>query len=168
MEKQDVLKIEFVPVFDKWAAKIVYQNEEVLPRDGFEDNELKVYSTASFTYYENENMLFLRGNNRRNDDNFIIISDINKRNIEEKVKGINDKYGVFKKWRAMKGEIYSYISFRGVINENFEGYSQVDNEMYDYGNYFKTEEQAKNCLENYIKPAFDKFWTDELKREEKI
>ena len=41
--REDVLKIEFHPVFDKWAWRIIYQNEDVLKRGEFYDEDLKTH-----------------------------------------------------------------------------------------------------------------------------
>lgn len=39
MEKENVLEIEFQPVWDKWAWKITKQNEEILKRNNFKTEE---------------------------------------------------------------------------------------------------------------------------------
>jgi hypothetical protein F3_00887 len=44
MEKETVLEIEFQPVFDKWAWRIIKQNEEVLKRDDFIDEKIEAMS----------------------------------------------------------------------------------------------------------------------------
>mgnify|MGYP000846543020 CR=1 FL=1 len=44
MEKEKVLEIEFMPVWDKWAWRIIKQNEEVLKRDNFIDEKIEVMS----------------------------------------------------------------------------------------------------------------------------
>jgi hypothetical protein F3_00887 len=40
MEREDVLEIEFMPVWDRWAWRITKQDEEVFPRDDFCDDIL--------------------------------------------------------------------------------------------------------------------------------
>ena len=44
MNKGDVLRVEFEPIFDIWDMKIVYQNTDVLRRDIFRDDGLRIYS----------------------------------------------------------------------------------------------------------------------------
>ena len=73
MEKEKVLEIEFQPVWDKWAWRVVKQNEEVLKRDNFIDKKIEVmYGIISICTAEEKAL------------------------IEEKVKAINEKYGIKK------------------------------------------------------------------------
>lgn len=43
-EKEKVLEIKFMFIWDNWAWRITKQNEEVLKRDNFHDEEIKVMS----------------------------------------------------------------------------------------------------------------------------
>ena len=100
MEKENVLEIEFQPVFDKWAWIVVKQNEEIL--------------------------------------------------IEEKVKAINEKYGIKKRWRAEHGGVYYCINEPFGITWYIDGYTVTSNKKYENGNYFKTEAEALEYAE-YMK-----------------
>ena len=97
MEKETVLEIEFQPVFDKWAWKITKQNEEVLKRGTFEDKGIGVYSYnyRSYNYYNCT--LDIRGNNKDKDNLINLCTEDEKREIEIKVRNINEKYGVLKR-----------------------------------------------------------------------
>lgn len=150
MGKEKVFEIEFQPVFDKWAWKITKQNEEILERNNFKDEELNVESFRSPEFLTLKNKLFIRGNEKRWDDNISICNQEEKTLTEEKVKAINQKYGIKKRWRAEKKEIHF------CINENFETswfreyHDQSSNKKYKNGNYFKTEVEAEEYAK-YIK-----------------
>ena len=114
MEKEKVLEIEFMPVWDKWAWRIIKQNEEILKRNNFKDEELNVESFRSPEFLSLANKLFIKGSAESRDDDINICNQEEKALIEEKVKAINEKYVIKKRWRAENGEIYYYI------NEFFE------------------------------------------------
>lgn len=150
MEKETVLEIEFQPVFDKWAWRIIKHNEEILKRGTFEDKNIGVYS-VNFPCYNYYNCtLGIRGNNNDKDNLINLCTEDEKREIEVKVRNINEKYGIKKRWRAEDDEVYFYI------NEHFEVDWFRDNRMpgtnknHENGNYFKTSEEAEEYAE-YIK-----------------
>lgn len=85
MEKETVLEIEFQPVFDKWAWRVVKQNEEVLKRGVFDDIHIGVYSTniPSYNYYnctleDNEYYYIDSEFSIRSDNDNYVIPDNNK------------------------------------------------------------------------------------------
>ena len=100
MEKEKVLEIEFKPVWDKWAWRITKQNEEILKRNNFKDEELKVESICFSDFYRRRKVLFLRGSFNSMDDKINICTTEEKSLIEEKIKAINEKYGTMKRWRG--------------------------------------------------------------------
>ena len=69
MEKEKVLEIQFMPVWDKWAWRITKQNEEILKRNVFKDEELNVesFETPEFIKTENKSILFIRGYSKKGD-----------------------------------------------------------------------------------------------------
>lgn len=150
MKKETVLEIEFMPIWEKWAWRVIKQDEEILKRNEFIDKELNVESFRSPEFLSLKNKLFIRGNEKRWDDNISICNQEEKALIEEKVKAINEKYGIKKRWRAEYGNIYYYMNefFQTTwIRENQNCYS---NKKYENGNYFKTEKEAKEYAE-YMK-----------------
>lgn len=151
MEKENVLEIEFKELWDNdFAWKIVKQNEEILKRNEFIDKELNVESFRSPEFLSLKNKLYIRGSEKILDDNISICNQEEKELIEEKVKTINEKYGIKKRWRAEKYEIY-YLMFPdfSVFNDK-DWHSVTDNACYDFGNYFKTEAEALEYAE-YMK-----------------
>ena len=150
MEKETVLEIEFQPVFDRWAWRISKQDEDILPRGNFEDTNLKVATDYKPEYKKEINYLYVKGVFSEHDNDIDICSTEEKALLEEKVKAINEKYGIKKRWRAEKHEIY-YLMFPDFsVSNDKDWYSVADNACYDFGNYFKTEAEALEYAE-YIK-----------------
>ena len=150
MEKEKVLEIEFQPVFDKWAWRVIKQNGNILKRGEFYDEELNVKSLAGFCFDNVTKELFIKGNKKEYDDCIEICTTEEKALIEEKVKAINEKYGIKKRWRAgIKEEYYLMYSDYSVIKDE-DCYTKIDTARYDFGNYFKTENEALEYAE-YIK-----------------
>lgn len=150
MEKETVLEIEFQPVFDKWAWKVTKQNVGILKRGKLRDEELKVYSVIMPQYFKNIEKLAIWGENCDADKNINICTAEEKALIEEKVKAINEKYGIKKRWRAEEDNEYYYIDSEFSIRSDNENYVVVDNNKYMNGNYFKTKKDAEEYVE-YIK-----------------
>lgn len=147
-----VLEIEYIEIFDeKYVVKISKQNEEILPRNNFSDNDLDVYSCNYFSYSNGE--LFLRGQNKNEDDRVIIVSKEQFLDIVEKVRLINEKYGKHKNFRAEEDDYYFYIDDKFKITETLELFYSEDNTRYEIGNYFKTKEIAEEYV-NKIKNIF--------------
>lgn len=150
MEKETVLKIEFQPVFDKWAWKITKQNVDILKRGRFGDKELKVYSVVQPQYYKRDNRLYILGEYCDGDNDINFCTTEEKELIVEKVKAINEKYGIKKRWRAEYGNIYYYMNEFFEITWIRENHNCYSNKKYENGNYFKTETEAKKYME-YMK-----------------
>ena len=147
MEKETVLEIEFQPVWDKWAWRITKQDEEILKRNEFIDKELNVESFRSPEFFPLKNKLFIRGCAKSRDDNISICSQEEKTLIEEKVKAINEKYGIKKRWRGKYNEIYCYIDEFFEIKTAYERETEKDNERYKVGNYFEIGKEAQEYAE---------------------
>lgn len=148
MEVENVLEVECQEVFDKVAVRIKYQNEEVLKRSKFKDEEIGVRS-ASYPDFNSKD-LYIRGCDYDEDNHFDIVSKEKAKKIKEKVRKINEKYGIRKRWRAKKGDKYFCISrHRGkfVIYEWVDERDSVDNGGYISNNYFQTREEAEKALE---------------------
>ncbi|KYM67125.1 hypothetical protein A2U13_08855 [Fusobacterium necrophorum subsp. funduliforme] len=160
MEKEKVLEIEFIPVWDKWVWKITKQNENVLKRNMFKDDGIGVFSCLSPQFKSEDNRLFIRGSNKNLDDKVESCTDKEKTIIEEKVKAINEKYGKQKRWRAEYAKGYFYIRSFGEIYVEVETRDMKDNKHYECGNYFQTHEQAEKALEK-VKKAYQEVWEHE-------
>ena len=151
MIKETVLEIEFQPIFDKWGWRIVKQNEDILKRGTFEDKGIGVYSYSYPSYYYYNCTLGIRGDNKDKDDLINICTEDEKREIEVKVRNINEKYGIKKRWRANKYDYYHFLSSVFEIQESVEMGFVEDIERYRDGNYFKTKEEAEDYAKYMIK-----------------
>lgn len=155
MEKENVLEIEFQPVFDKWAWRITKQNMDILKREKFSDKELKVYSVVQPQYYKSDNRLYIRGEYCDGDNDINFCTTEEKALIEEKVKAINEKYGVKKRWRANKYEYYHFLGNIFEICESVEMGFVEDIERYRDGNYFRTKEEAEEYRDYIVKKSLE-------------
>lgn len=144
MEKEEVLKLEYTKINDDYIiATIVYQNDDVLKRSSFRDYELDVISTRQpeFEYP----FLFVRGYKTELDNMPFVIPNKHLEFVKEKVKKLNEKYGVVKKWCPDIDDKYYYISFVSTnsINYSVWGNRSMENMYLDKNLIFKTEEEAK-------------------------
>ena len=150
MEREDVLEIEFIPVWDRWAWRITKQDEEVFPRDDFYDDTLGVYCNGNPEFIKGRNDLFILSDESDSEIGINICDEEQKKMIEEKVRLINKKYGVKKRWRAKQGEYFYYIDFLFEVEQTVEAFVEGDDAIYKSGNYFETKEEAQEYAE-YIK-----------------
>ena len=165
MEKETVLEIAFMPIWDKWAWKIIKQNEEVLVRDVFLDKEIGVMSDGgSPDFVKDTNYLFIRGFSKTEDNKINICSSEEKALIEDKVKAINEKYGILKRWRANKYDHYHFLGNVFEIQESVEMGFVEDIERYQDGNYFRTKEEAEKYRDYIVRKSLE--WHEKRGRDE--
>ena len=155
MEKETVLEIEFLPIWDKWVWKITKQNVDILKRGKLRDEELKVYSVVMPQYFKKDDKLAIWGENCDADKDINICTSEEKSLIEEKAKAINEKYGIKKRWRAGIEEEYylMYLDFSVIKEDDY--YTETDTARYDFGNYFKTENEALEYAEYMKKKSLE-------------
>lgn len=60
------------------------------------------------------------------------------------------------RWRAQEGEEYFYIFSCGEIDWATEIGADFDNCRYEYGNYFRTQEEARSAVD-YLRECLTKF-----------
>lgn len=63
------------------------------------------------------------------------------------------------RWRA-KFEKRYYVIKENTINWYIEDNNHTDDRNYSIGNCFQTREEAEQCYQEYILPAFKKYWED--------
>lgn len=153
MIKEDVLKIEYRKVFDKYAVRIAYQNYDVLVRENFNDCGIKSISQIEYR----DNVFYVRGSNIKKDDNVIIVDYNQLQDIIEKVNKVNRKYGTIDRWRAGDGEHYYTILSNGEIFSITEKGSREDNNRYELGNYFESIVEAKKVMNSI---QWKELWND--------
>ena len=144
--REDVLKIEFQPVFDKWAWKVTKNKLD----PGFE-----------FEYLKNGNANIIRLNFGFVIDERYLINDSEKEKLEKSIKAINEKYGILKRWRAEKNGKYYFVEIEQNANIilTVESSDLLDDERYKSGNYFQTREHAEKYLSDL--KEFNAKWHEE-------
>lgn len=151
MEKEKVLEIEFKEVWDdKWAWKITKNNLDFKNTGGeIVSEDIKIIWSYRESLYLFNNWLaeweIL--------DNWSLVNSNQKTEIEKFVKYINSSYGIPKRWRAKIGDCYCSISQRNLVFRSKEEERMLDTDLYNLGNYFKTEEEAERVI-----LELDKFW----------
>jgi conserved domain protein len=148
-ETETVLEIEFQPVFDKWAWKVI--KNELEP--GFEFEYLKNSNAniirVCFEFYVDENYL---------------LSAFEKEKLEKLIKAINEKYGISKRWRANKYDHYHFLGNVFEIQESVEMGFVEDIERYQDGNYFRTKEEAEKYRDYIVRKSLE--WHEKRGRDE--
>jgi len=160
MEKEKVLEIEIKKVFLGYAWLIKRNKLKVIrnlgtqsrpSRSEFYDKELFVELKQHDNYYEEikygtpERNYFFENNRLMNEEE--------KEKLIEIVNKINEKYGIPKRWRSKIGDCYYSISQRNLVFRSKEEERMLDTDLYNLGNYFKTEEEAERVI-----LELDKFW----------
>lgn len=149
MKKINVLEIEYKEVFNgDYAVKIKYQNEDILKRGEFVDDEIGVESDNVPEFYRYT--LFVRGKNKDKDNRYHIVSSKKLEEIKSKVKKINEKYGIKPRWIGEYGEEYYYVTDRLRVEVDIEQRTYLDRYRYGLGNYFKTFKEAKEKADKII------------------
>lgn len=121
MQKEEVLKLEYLKINDDYTiATIVYQNDEILKRNHFKDYELGVKSFVNPEFvYPN---LYVRGYKTELDNLPITIPNEHLEFVKDKVKKLNEKYGIVKKWCPNINDNYYTISFSSVNNVHWNSW----------------------------------------------
>ena len=137
---------------DNNIVRIEFQNIEVLKRGEFFDEEIGVISTTEnfgVAYEKTKNILYVVGYIEREDeedcelateDNYLEVNNKELKEIVEKVKQINEKYGIY--CRVPKNEAYYYVDDLGIIKQIKDYRLETDDKRYKIGNYFVSKERA--------------------------
>lgn len=174
------------------SIEIQFQNDNVINRGTFYDKEIGVASIKNYgvaykkgiikevkgelkfckNINENNKIFFLIGYYTDDDikengiDNYLEVNDKELKEIEEKVRQINEKYGLY--CRVPKGEVYYYLNDIGDIVKTTDKYSEEDNKRSEIGNYFISERRVKlfkkklkKFIEDKIRGNFNIFYYDE-------
>lgn len=169
--KKDVLKLEYQNVFeDMVACRVAYQNEEVLKRGEFIDEEISVYSKFHPYFYNKSdnttetNGLYIRGTMSKYDDDIFLVTKEEAEIIKNKVDKINKKYGEKLKFKPIiNGTPYWYIDFE---NQEVCGTcwceDEADLNYHKTNNCFETAEQAEIALER-VKETLKQYQEELLK-----
>nr|DAS48558.1 MAG TPA: hypothetical protein [Caudoviricetes sp.] len=151
MEKEKVLEIEFLKVWDnKWAWRVV-KNDIPYSKElkEIEFNGIKVINTHKNSLFFLDS--FEDGYEQLEDFELILTDE--KLEIEKFIGYVNQKYGIPKRWRGKRSDKYFTIFGDSEISETTDNYFPEDQRRYELGNYFKTLEEAEK-----VKVELDKFW----------
>lgn len=152
MEKENVLEIEFKEVWDnKWAWRVI-KNDIPYSKElkKIEFKRIKTINTHKNSLFFLDS--FEDGYEQLEDFELILTNE--KLELEDFIKYVNQKYGIPKRWRAEKGKTYFAI-YDGEILSCYDYYDKKDNEIFELGNYFKTEEEARKILNS---KEWQDFW----------
>ena len=181
------------------SVEIEFQNDTIIERGNFYDEEIGIASIVSdlgIAYekaivVENnkgnrsfkigkkgKKIFFIIGEFKDDEDedkyddeipNYLEVNNEELEEIIEKVKQINEKYGIY--CRVPKGEVYYYLNDIGEIVKTTDKYSKKDNKRSEIGNYFTSERRVKlfkknlkNFIEDKIIGNFNVFYYDECFR----
>ena len=144
MEKEKVLEIEITKINNDWSAITVKK----IKKD-FENNDFFEWLTIGGNYLY-DGKIFV--NRYYSSIPFLIRHEIIE-HLEEIVNKINEKYGIPKRWRAERSDKYFTIFGDSEISKVTDNYFPEDQRRYEWGNYFKTEEEAEK-----VKEELDKLW----------
>lgn len=165
MQKEEVLKLEYLKINDDYTiATIVYQNDEILKRHHFKDYELGVKSFVNPEFvYPN---LYVRGYKTELDNLPITIPNEHLEFVKEKVRKLNEKYGIPKKWCPDIGDDFYSISFNFTSNVCIDSWcgDYVDDMKLSKNLIFKTKEEAQFIADKMLENV-DK-WREEYQKGE--
>lgn len=164
--KKEVLKLEYKDVFDMVAVRIVYQDEEVLKRGKFEDEEIGVHSRYAPLFPDEKTFLNIRGIRRDYDNQIMIVFKEEAEIIKEKVRRINEKYGIKERFKpSVYGTPYWYIDFEEQkVCMTFWCEDAVDLDYYKLNNCFKNQKQAEIALKR-VKKILEQYQNELLEGE---
>lgn len=165
MEKEKVLEIEITKINDTYSlAKVTKMNRKVIEEkkkyyfgyansSNLETNSI-LYEAPSFkTYISGTIPCFDLHLNSEND--CFTIKNILVESLEKFLVDFNEKYGIPKRWRAKPQKKYYFVYSNGFVDERMECYDDIDNQRYNLGNYFQTQEEAQKIIDS---KEWQEFW----------
>lgn len=145
MEKENVLEIEFLKVWDKWAWRVIKCKLEMKDNEFFREANTKLMLKVG--YKIEEYIIYIEASYKEVGEHELITNE-EKECIENFVNLVNEKYGIPKRWRAEKEKEYFFITGTSEITTDEEYYNEADNARYELGNYFKTKEEAQKVIDS--------------------
>lgn len=151
MEKEKVLKFKIMEANNFGITGVLIQNTEILKRN-MDTKYSRSYKFPSWDFINKK--LYTYGDEKY--DNLIFT--VPKEDVDlflDKINCINEKYGIPKRWRAEQNKGYFYVYSNGFVDETMERYNSMDNQKYELGNYFQTEEEAQKVIDS---KEWQDFW----------
>jgi len=163
MEKEKVLEIETTKINEMYSlAKVTKINGKVI-----EEKKKYYFGYANSSSLETNSELHKEPNFRtyisdtiscfdlhlNSENDCFTIKNILVESLETFLQEFNEKYGISKRWRGKRSDKYFTIFGDNEIAETTDNYFPEDQRRYEWGNYFKTKEEAEK-----VKAELDKFW----------
>ena len=152
MKREDVLELKIIDTLitengiDYIICKLS-QNTEVLTR-GVNTEYSKSFEYPGWDIRKKQ--LYTLGVVKKYDNLPFAVPTSDIELLKEKVKAINEKYGIKKRWKADKHNYYYFLNSGFEVQESAEMGSVVDIERHQKGNYFQTIEEVEKYSE-YMK-----------------
>lgn len=149
MEKEKVLEIEYQEVFDKVAVRIKKLDDDFFAGDLLKE-DVEKYNCS---FIENptdleERIIWLYGDIYLSDNDIYCYCKETINKIKEFVDYVNKKYGITKRWRGKRSDNYFTILGDNEIAKATDNYFPEDQNRYELGNYFRTEEEAQKVIDS--------------------
>ncbi len=144
MEKEKVLEIEYQDVFDKVAVRIKKLDYDFFA-GGLLKEDVEKYNCQfleSPTDLE-QRIIWIYDDIYLSDKEIHCYCEEKINKIKEFVDYVNEEYGILKRWRGKRSDEYFTILGDNEIAETTDNYFPEDENRYNLGNYFKTEEAQK-------------------------
>ena len=172
MEKEKVLEIESQEVFSDIAVRIKYVNIERFEKYGskkgdgrtrYKDDELNFEIIKSKDRINRERYRLNLESVSVDEEYFVDITNLKisvySKKVFEEIKKmidlINEKDGIPKRWRGERSDKYFSIFGDSEISKVTDNYFPEDQRRYEWGNYFKTEEEAQKVIDS---KEWQDFW----------
>lgn len=152
MEKENVLEIEFQKVWDMWAWRVIKNKLQMKDNEFFIEANTKLMLKVG---YKIDEYIICTEANYKGVGEYELITNEEKKYIENFINLVNQKYGMPKRWRAEENEEYFYIGETGLVRVDKDNFSYGDNMLYNLGNYFKTKEEAQKVIDS---KEWQEFW----------
>ena len=171
MEKEKVLEIEITKInemYSCWYVKKVNRIKlkampltEIAHEDkkkycfgyGYRNEFKKEYIGYNHHSCVSDYQIDLEIDNLESYDKPYLIENKLVPDLQFLIDVVNEKYGIPKRWRGERSDKYFSIFGDSEISEITDNYFPEDKRRYEWGNYFKTKEEAEK-----VKEELDKFW----------
>nr|DAW48795.1 MAG TPA: hypothetical protein [Caudoviricetes sp.] len=165
MEKEKVLEIEITKINDTYSlAKVTKMNRKVIEEkkkyyfgyansSSLETNNI-LHEAPSFKTYISDTISCFDLHLNSENDCFTIKNNLVD-SLELFLQEFNEKYGIPKRRRSEDFKKYYYINSVNDICASTEEKQILDNERYELGNYFQTEEEAQKVIDS---KEWKEFW----------
>ena len=165
MDKENVLEIEITKINEMYSlAKVTKINRKVIEEkkkyyfgyansSSLETNSI-LYEAPSFKTYISDTISCFDLHLNSENDCFTIKNNLVD-SLELFLQEFNEKYGIPKRRRSEDFKKYYYINSVNDICASTEEKQILDNERYELGNYFQTEEEAQKVIDS---KEWKEFW----------